>query len=191
MHLLEEDFLEQSALSAPLAVCAERTALAAESLRRSGRLRLRVRGESMLPTLWPGDELEIVRCSVDDVQPADIVLAARDDRFFLHRFVARCQPDGFLLRGDSMPGPDPSFADEALLGRLAALRGGGLWSRLWSRAVGRFLCFCGPAHRLALKLHGLHKLHGLRRLHADRERARQAEAQSGRAGAFDHGCDGV
>lgn len=176
MHLLEEDFLEQSALSSRVAACAERNALAVEALRQSGRLRMRVNGESMLPALWPGDELEIVRCSVHEPRRGDIVLAVREGRFFLHRFVTRCQPYGFLLRGDSMPGPDPKFPDEALLGRLAVRGGGGVWSRV----IGRFLCFCNPARRLALRLHQL-------RAH----QARETQAQSAATSAFDHGFDGV
>src|SRR5271154_5023370 len=71
---------------------------AAESLRVSGRLRLRVRGESMLPTLWPGEVVEIASCSADGLRPGEIVLALRDGRFFLHRFVGRSSADGFFLR---------------------------------------------------------------------------------------------
>jgi hypothetical protein len=178
MHLLEEDLLEERVLNSRLDVSQERSALAAEALRQSGRLRMRVYGESMLPTLWPGDELEIVRCSVHDAHAGDVVLAVREGHFFLHRFVARCKPGGFFLQGDSMPTPDPKFPDEALIGRLAVTAG----HSLWSRAIGRVLCFCSPARRLALRLH---------ELQAHRERAQQAEGQSGIASAFDHGFDGV
>jgi hypothetical protein len=124
--------------------------LAAESLRASGRLRLRVRGESMLPTLWPGDVVEIARCSVEEVRPGEIVLAMRGGRFFLHRFVGRSQQSGFLLRGDSMPAADPVFSREALLGRVADSRP----LSLWSRVIGRLFSYYGPALRLGLKLHG-------------------------------------
>jgi len=149
--------------SAPsLTRTAELTALAADSLRGSGRLRLRVRGQSMLPILWPGDVVEIASCSVDDVRPGDIVLVLLGDRFVLHRFLARSQANGFLLRGDSMPGPDPQFPSEALLGRLVSRSGQNhqqartrpfLPLRLWSRAIGQLLCYCGPARWLVLKLH--------------------------------------
>ena len=147
-------------------------ALAAESLRRSGRLRLQVRGQSMLPTLWPDDVVEITSCSVDDVRPGEIVLALRENRFFLHRFLARSQTNGFLLRGDSMRGPDPEFPKDALLGRLVSRAGQNqsraqrqahsdaltqthpiLPLRPWSRAIGQLLCHCGLARRVVLKLH--------------------------------------
>ena len=101
---------------------AERSALVADALRRSGdlpaRVRLRVYGQSMLPALWPGDVVEIESCSLENIQPGEIVLAQREGRLFLHRFLAPCPPNGFLLRGDSMPGPDPQYFREALLGRL-------------------------------------------------------------------------
>jgi len=146
---------------------AEGSALVAETLRASGRSRLRVHGESMLPALWPGDVVEIASCSPEDVRPGEIVLALRDGRLFLHRFVGRfndpCKPNGFLLRGDSMPGPDPRFPPGAMLGRL--VRGVGeergvaaVTQRRWfavkcSRALGALFCHCGLARRLALKLH--------------------------------------
>jgi hypothetical protein len=139
----------------------------------------------MLPALWPGDVVEIASCSLEDVLPGDIVLARREGRLFLHRLLGRlngpCTPNGFLLRGDSMPSPDPQFPAEALLGRLvqkvdestdegqaasAPVRRPGFdlkWfgvKRLgvkWSRALGMIFCHCGVARRLALKLHSRRK----------------------------------
>jgi len=142
---------------------AEGSALVAESLRASGCSRLRVRGESMLPALWPGDVVEIASCSPEDVRPGEIVLALRDGRLFLHRFLAPCKPSGFLLRGDSMPGPDPQFPPGAMLGRfvrrvgekrrVAAVTQRRRFAVGCSRALGMLLCYCGMARRLALKLH--------------------------------------
>ena len=142
---------------------AEGSALVAESLRASGCSRLRVRGESMLPALWPGDVVEIASCSPEDVRPGEIVLALREGRLFLHRFLAPCESSGFLLRGDSMPGPDPRFPPGAMLGRLVGRVGenrgiAAVTQRRWfavecSRALGALFCHCGLARRLALKLH--------------------------------------
>lgn len=150
---------------------AERSALLADVLRRGARLRqgvrLRVYGESMLPALWPGDVVEIANCLLEDVQPGEIVLALRDGRLFLHRFVVRCTPDTFLLRGDSMSASDPPYPSEALLGRLvrgsdggqristATLRPG--FGAKWSRALGTLLCHWDMARRLVLKLHSLRR----------------------------------
>jgi signal peptidase I len=138
---------------------AVRSALVADVLRGSGYLRLQVRGESMLPALWPGDVVGITSCSPEDVRPGEIVLALRDGRFFLHRLVALRRPSGFLLCGDSMPGSDPQFPLEAFLGRLVRDQNangvfGETWfAAKWSRALGLLLCHFTLARRLALKLH--------------------------------------
>ncbi len=137
----------------------ERSALAADSLRRGGRLRLQVRGESMLPLLWPGDAVEIADCTLEDIQPGEIVLALREGRLFLHRFRAHRGQDGFLLRGDSMAAPDPIFPSNAFLGRLVHVTRAGRTIPLpvpWrpsSRALGWLLCYGGIGRRLALRLH--------------------------------------
>jgi hypothetical protein len=165
--------LENTASAARSSWSSERSALVADALRRSGRLRLQVHGESMLPALWPDDVVEIASCSLEDVRPGEIVLALRDGRLFLHRlvlhsFVTPGKPNGFVLRGDSMPASDPQFPPEALLGRLVSsadkgrgaststlrLGFGAKWfGARWSRAVGILLCHCGVARRLALRLH--------------------------------------
>ena len=175
MSFLAKDFLTlEDATSAPCSNwSAVRSALVADVLRRSGRLRVRllvrgeIHGESMLPALWPGDVVEIESCSLEDVRPGEIVLARREDRLVLHRLIAPCTPNGFLLRGDCVPGPDPQYPPEALLGRLVrsadegravsatALRQG--FGVKWSRAVGMLFCHCGVARRLALKLHSRRK----------------------------------
>lgn len=151
----------------------ERSALAAEVLRRAGRVNMRVRGESMLPALWPGDVVEIVSCSLPDVRPGDIVLAWRDSRFLLHRFVAYGTASGFVLCGDSMPGPDPPLPSEAFLGKLVRIVEAGLhvpaaalgrgWRGSASRMAGLCLCHWGAARRLALKLHAS-RIHSAKRV---------------------------
>jgi hypothetical protein len=164
----EKNFLTLE--NTPSAGC---SALVADVLSRSGRVRvcLQVHGESMLPTLWPGDVVEIESCSLEDVRTGEIVLALRGTRFFLHRLVTPCKPSGFQLRGDSMPGADPLFPPEALLGRMvrrvdegrpngAAMRPGfgatGLGVK-WCRALGMLFCHWGVARRVALKLHSRRK----------------------------------
>ncbi len=161
--------LEDTASAALSSCSAERSALVADALRCGGFLRLRVRGESMLPVLWPGDVVEIASCSLEEVRPGEIVLALRDGRLFLHRLV-RPTSNGFLLRGDSMPSTDPQFSPEALLGRLVCSGGEQRWisAPAVSRAVGRLLCYCGIARRLALKLHNRRAFaHEFRRAGAD------------------------
>jgi hypothetical protein len=111
----------------------------------------------MLPALRPGDIAEIVACSVNDVASGEIVLAYRDGRFFLHRFLARGESDKFLTRGESMPGPDPEFPPEAILGKVVTLvreaRVVPVRVGAWSRAVGLLFCYCSFARRAALRAH--------------------------------------
>jgi hypothetical protein len=163
MSVIKKDLLTVAdAASTPRSSwSAEGAALVAEALRgarslhHTPRVRLRVRGESMLPSLWPDDVVEIASCSMDDLRPGEIVLALREGRFFLHRLVAPCTPNGFRLRGDSMPGCDPSYPPEALLGRFLRRldEGQGFSSPAFSRALGRLFCHCGVARRLALTSH--------------------------------------
>jgi hypothetical protein len=142
---------------------AVRSALVAEVFRRGGQMRARgeVVGESMLPALWPGDVVEIESCTLEQVQPGDIVLAIRGDYLVLHRMAAAPTADGFLLRGDSVRLSDHPFSREAFLGRLVRRSGGGRFvsaamgpglGAVCSRAIGVVFCHCGIARRLALKL---------------------------------------
>jgi len=138
---------------------AAREVLAIEALRRSGFLRLQVSGASMLPSLWPGDVCQIASCLLNDVARGEIVLAARDGRLFLHRLADRMEGGRFLLRGDSLPGPDPIYSREAFLGRLVSVARDGQAIAIpaplsfWQRVLGQVCCYCGPARRLALRLH--------------------------------------
>lgn len=148
---------------------AVRSALVVDVLRRrelfmqgeKQAIRLRVHGESMLPTLWPGDTVEIAACSSNHLRAGDIVLAVRDGRLFLHRLISPIFPAGFVLCGDSMPGPDMLFPPEALLGRMVSREGRPTPSSVFrarvtgklSRPAGLFLCHCSLARRLALGVH--------------------------------------
>jgi hypothetical protein len=117
----------------------------------------------MLPTLWPGDIVEIESRQAGEVACGEIVLAWRDGRFFLHRFLTE-RESGFITRGDSMPGPDPEFAAGALLGKLRNVNRNGRQvtprSRPWTRMIGLLFCYSGLARRAALTVCG-RKTHGL------------------------------
>jgi len=157
MQLCTQDLVSpETVLKSPSVLSGERSALAAEVLRLSGRLRLQVHGESMLPTIWPRATVEIASCSVADVKAGEVVLAMRDGRLFLHRFLGR-RRDGFVLQGDSMPGPDLLFHDEACIGKLVngsvAPAHDVFAVRLLYRVIGCVLCHCGPLRRVALNLH--------------------------------------
>lgn len=146
---------------------AESTGLVADALSLGGSILLRVHGESMLPALWPGDEVEIESCRLEDVECGEILLAQREGRLFLHRLVRRCRANRFVMTGDSMPGPDHEYSSEALLGRLVRRRqtgsalaisrrpgfGSTRFGAIWFRALGTLICHSGVARRIALRLH--------------------------------------
>lgn len=91
--------------------------LAAEVVRRSGRLRLGVTGSSMLPAIRPGDVLAIERCTVHDTRPGEVVLFSREGRLFAHRLVSR-SGECLITRGDSLPACDPAVTAAELLGKV-------------------------------------------------------------------------
>lgn len=97
--------------------------LAAETLRRTGRLRLRAQGSSMLPAICPGDVLRVKRVVLDRVECGDVVLYQRDGRFFAHRVVGR-RPGTLVTRGDALDRDDEAIDARHYLGRVEALERG-------------------------------------------------------------------
>ena len=89
-------------------------------MRSSGYLRLQVTGWSMLPSVWPGDTLELERTGRDKLSTGDIVLFSRDRRLFAHRIV-RSSGKTIHTRGDALPYTDPVVFEDALLGRVVCI----------------------------------------------------------------------
>jgi hypothetical protein len=98
--------------------------LAIESLRKSGNLRFRVQGTSMLPTIRPGTCVAIRQAATDQIVIGDIVLTKTSGGLRLHRVVEiRRYLSGpkFVTRGDNHWHTDlPADAAE-VLGRLDGL----------------------------------------------------------------------
>ena len=94
--------------------------MAGEVLLSSGCLRLGVTGWSMLPSIWPGDTLELERAHGNELCEGDIVLFTRAERLFAHR-VVRMSQHAFVTRGDAMPGPDAPVDSGELLGRVVCI----------------------------------------------------------------------
>jgi signal peptidase I len=94
--------------------------LAAEVLRSSGTLRLRVTGWSMLPTVWPGDTLIVERVDSAEVAEGEIVLFSRERRLVAHR-VLKNKGSEMSTRGDSMTAVDSPVNKNELLGRVDSI----------------------------------------------------------------------
>jgi len=113
--------------------------LAAEVLRSSGSVCMRVTGWSMLPVLWPGDTLVIEHVNSDAISEGDIVLFSSGHRFVAHRVVIKDSVSGgskLQTRGDAVGRPDSPVAHDDLLGRVSWIVRNGK-----SIAPSRHLCF--------------------------------------------------
>jgi len=130
-----------------------------EILKSSGEAKLAVTGGSMLPSIWPGDVLEVHRQAVSEIATGDVVLCERQGGFLAHRVVGKVAgPKGTLLitRGDALRAPDAPVSSEELLGRVTAILRGSrrLGPRLtrWHRAASWLFSRSDLCARLALRL---------------------------------------
>jgi signal peptidase I len=138
-----------------------RNNLAVEVLQKTGALRLSAFGYSMLPTLYPGDILDIRREALSAIQPGDVVLYAREGRFFIHRnlcAVSTRSQTALVTRGDAMPHADEPVLPEELLGKVVSLERGAETRVVppctsWRRAVGLALAYSGRLRSLVLRWH--------------------------------------
>ena len=96
--------------------------LASEVLHSSGRLKLKVTGSSMLPSVFPGDTVIVERTDVSGTREGDIVLVSRDGRLFAHRLLEKrteAHASIVLTKGDSMRQADPAVEDDRVLGKVS------------------------------------------------------------------------
>ena len=129
-----------------------RCSLAAEALRSWGRLRLRARGLSMLPTLWPGDFLTVQSRSAEQIEPGEIILYMREGRFFVHRVKSKSVAGDeifLIVRGDCMPDDDPPVRSSEVLGKIVGVQRAG--SSFCSRAQALAVSQDGGVHVLPLE----------------------------------------
>lgn len=140
---------------------AVKRSLAGELLRRTGFLRLRVLGQSMLPDIWPGDVLTIQSETQSNVDVGEVALLERDDRFFVHRVRSKVILNGsvsLVTRGDSSSTADPLFGPDALLGKVIRIEHGDRVSipsaklSLYGRALGWLFCHFSTVRNLALTI---------------------------------------
>jgi signal peptidase I len=128
--------------------------LAQDLLKRSGALRLKARGSSMLPFLLDGDVVHVRPAGAADVRRGDVICyryRTAPERLFLHRLVAR-DGDTLVARGDALEFVDRVDPDE-LLGRAVAVERGDRIVRLdtrWARHVGRGTAWLSPLLARAL-----------------------------------------
>jgi signal peptidase I len=141
--------------------------LATEVLRAGGSIRLRALGNSMLPSIWPGDVLCVEHKRGEEIVPGDIVLVARDGRFFIHRLIEK-RDSGWVTRGDSLAQDDSPVVESQVLGKICSIQ---RKDRVvpanprisWlNRALAWMLCRWDLFRNLALRMHVLRDRHAYR-----------------------------
>lgn len=94
--------------------------LTLETIRQFGEGHLKVTGNSMLPALWPGDEIIVRRQNISGHLIGQVVLCYRNQTFTAHRLIAKCG-DVVITRGDSLSYADPPFGDAEVLGAVVSV----------------------------------------------------------------------
>lgn len=137
---------------------AHKLALAAEVLAANHTIRMQALGTSMLPSIWPGDVLSIEPRTGDEIVPGDIVLVARQSRFFIHRVVEK-RDSYWITRGDSLPQNDEPAAEVEVLGKVALIhkKSGVVFPKsqvsLPNRMLAYMLCHWDSLRCFALRVH--------------------------------------
>ena len=138
--------------------------LVAGSLRAGHEVRVRVAGSSMVPALWPGDELLVRALALAEPSRGDLLLFVRDGRLCTHRLVDRLDQAGaarLITRGDAAPQCDPPVAPSEILGTVASITRGGREIPISSSPARRLLSFAirhsDFIRRAALKIHSVRR----------------------------------
>ncbi|MFQ6131875.1 MAG: S24/S26 family peptidase [Armatimonadota bacterium] len=151
----------------------ERTAedLWVEGLRRQGRARLAVRGDSMAPALHDGQEVEVDSVSPSDLGVGEVAVIRTAGGLLTHRVVGRGRHRGapvLLLKGDAAA--EVTVAEAAdVVGRVCGVEG---WA--WRRQHRAMLALCRAFAALlpvAMPLRQRPPGHPLRRLLSRARRA--------------------
>lgn len=94
--------------------------LVAEALSAGHTIRLQAQGTSMLPSIWPGDVLSIEPKPGREIVPGDIVLVAKQRRFFVHRLIEKYDAR-WITRGDSLAQNDEPAPQAQVLGKVSLI----------------------------------------------------------------------
>jgi signal peptidase I len=127
--------------------------LVSEAVRKAGRVRLRVSGASMVPSMRPGDLITVERACAEEISPGEIVVFAREGRLVVHRVTAKVPATAgnpgepllktrLLTRGDRARRDDPLVSSSELLGRVTQIRRGSRAVRLRTRLSAAEQVFC-------------------------------------------------
>ena len=138
--------------------------LVAESVRAGHEVRIRVAGSSMVPALWPGDELLVRALGLAEPSPGDLLLFVHDGRLCTHRLVGQVEEAGaprLITRGDAALRCDPPKSSEEILGAVVSVFRDGHQVPIASSRPGRLLSFSIRhsefLRRVVLKIHAIRR----------------------------------
>lgn len=100
-------------------------------LKEGEKIRLRVNGDSMYPTIRRGDVLIVQRTAPGDIHLGDVVTVQRENDWVTHRLIA-ITPAGdgksttWTTKGDNMLFADPPVEPQAVIGRVVGVERNGL-----------------------------------------------------------------
>jgi signal peptidase I len=96
-----------------------------ESLKRSGKVWVKIEGKSMEPVIKKGDKVLVEGKRAEEITPGDVILYSVDENLIVHRAVGRFFHSGkwfFLERGEVSEGIG-RIDEENLLGKVVAVEG--------------------------------------------------------------------
>ncbi|MDF1514097.1 MAG: S24/S26 family peptidase, partial [Anaerolineae bacterium] len=79
------------------------------------RTKFRVSGNSMLPTIQPGDEVIVSPVDRQPLRPGDLVVISTGQSVYVHRFLYKTDQD-YVTKGDNNHTPDPLWRQEVMKG---------------------------------------------------------------------------
>jgi hypothetical protein len=135
--------------------------MAEEVVRAFGKVRLRVFGTSMVPSLLPGDLISIQRAGLCEILCGEIVFFSQNGRLFVHRVVSRSSSldtPCLITRGDRLCHNDPPVFSPEFLGRVVSVERGNQQVKSiappggWRRVMARLLQTSDHATYLYLRL---------------------------------------
>jgi len=92
-------------------------------LLRLGKVRLRVAGRSMAPTLKPGDAIAVQPVPIEALRTGDLILFEHEGQLVCHRLVGLSDDGSTLLtRGDATSSPGERIGLDRVLAKVVAIR---------------------------------------------------------------------
>ena len=77
---------------------------------------IEIKGNSMVPTINHGDQVEVRICRAEDLRKGDVIAFWRDSSLFIHRLYG-FREGKLITKGDRCRNFDPPVSEERIIGR--------------------------------------------------------------------------